>query len=199
LLAALKKQDPHIIFLSSVAVYGEAGRRGMISPDATRHPSSDYGHSKSLCEQSLLSLPFTRCDILRLTPVYDSAHLKDVRKRVFAPVVKNMKIRMMPAPRYSLCHVETLVKTILGILQHPADGRRIRNVADARPYSQNELSAWFPGRAWPLPTLLFEPLYALCHFLPPSFGYKIRCLYCKLFRSNVYDVEKIENVPGHDA
>ena len=197
LLHALKNCDPHFIFLSSVAVYGEAGRSGTVRADAALHPSSDYGRSKQLCEQSILASPLTRCDILRCTPVYDESHWKDVRKRVYLPGAKQLKIRMIPSPRYSLCHVETLAKTIVGILDQPFTGRRVRNVADARAYAQNELLHWFPGRAWPLPTLLLEPFHALTYLLPPSLGHKIRCLYCKLLRSNVYDVENIEIVSSH--
>jgi UDP-glucose 4-epimerase len=194
LLHALKGGDPHFIFLSSVAVYGEAGRSGTVFADASLHPSSDYGRSKQLCEQSILATAFSRCDILRCTPVFDESHLKDLRKRVCLPGLKKLKMRFSPAPRYSLCHVKTLAKTILEILEHPIAGRRVRNVADARPYGQHELLEWFPGRAWPLPILLFEPFYALAFLLPPGLGYKIRCLYCKLFRSNVYDVDHIEKV-----
>jgi nucleoside-diphosphate-sugar epimerase len=194
LLGGIGNQDPHFIFLSSVAVYGEAGRPDAVRPDADLRPSTDYGRSKQLCEQLILASPLTRCDILRCTPVFDVSHLKDVRKRAFLPGLKKLKIRMIPPPRYSLCHVDTLAKTIVGILEQPPIGRRVRNVADDAPYSQRDILSRFPGAACPFPTVVFEPFRAMTYLLPPKLGYKIRCLHHKLLRSNVYDTELIENV-----
>jgi nucleoside-diphosphate-sugar epimerase len=193
LLGGIRDQDPHFIFLSSVAVYGEAGRHDAVRPDADLRPSTDYGRSKELCEEMILASPLRRCDILRCTPVFDESHLKDVRKRVFLPGLKKLKMCMIPSPRYSLCHVETLAKMILGILAEPPAGRRVRNVADAEPYSQRNLLSWFPGAACPLPTILLEPFRATTYILPRIIGYKIRCLHHKLLRSNVYDTESIDN------
>ncbi len=191
ILAAVKGGNPHFIFLSSVAVYGEAGRNGAVTVDAQLRPSTNYGLSKLLCERMIGATPLTSCDILRLAPVFDEEHLKDVRKRVYLPGIKAGKIRIVPPPDYSLCHINTLTAKILELISQPSLGRRVRNVADPMPYRQSELLARFPGRAWPLPEPLLSPFYWLLWLIPGKTGYALRCFYWKLFRSNVYDISSI--------
>lgn len=186
LLDALGPARPHFIFFSSVAVYGEDRRQGPVSATAAVRPATEYGLSKHACERLLQESPLTDVDVLRLAPVFDNTRLSDVRKRVYLPGLP-VKIRLHPAPLYSLCRVETVVDVVRHLVQRGPAGRHVRNVADEAPYSQHTLADWFPGRALPMPITLTMPAYWLANGLPGPLGYRIRCSYLKLFRSNIYD------------
>jgi nucleoside-diphosphate-sugar epimerase len=186
LLRALGQHDPRLIFLSSVAVYGEDRRANPVTVRDPARPATEYGRSKLRCEEHIRVSHLTHCDVLRLAPVYDSDHLKDVRKRVYLPGLPVVKICWKPVPQYSLCHVNTVCEAVLSLLRQKPRGRRVFNVADPVPYKQTELVSWFPGRAISLWSGLLRPLYWSSFLLPATGGYAIRCLYCKLFQSNIY-------------
>ena len=184
-LRAVQSVDPRLIFLSSVAVYGEDRRDGAVAVDAELRPATEYGLSKKLCEEMLLQSRLTHFDILRLTPAFDEHHMTDVRKRAFLPGLP-IKLRVVPSPVHSLCHVNTVTQTVLSLLDRPPRARSVMNVADHTLYSQREIASWFPGRAVPLPVALVRPLYYATHLLPGKLGYRLRCTYWKLMKSNVY-------------
>lgn len=186
LLKAIEGQDPRLIFLSSVAVYGEDQRSTPVSTNDEARPATDYGKSKLQCEKLVLESNVKNCDILRLAPVYDETHVKDLKKRVYLPGPLKIKLRFWPSPLYSLCNIETVVQSVLNLLNQPPGDHVIRNVADPRPYGQNELLAWFSGVSFPLPTFVFKPFYYATYLLPNRIGYPYRCTYWKLFGLNVY-------------
>ncbi len=185
-LSAVAELDIRFVFLSSVAVYGEDRRFMPVSTNDDLRPSTDYGNSKLHCERLILQSGIKHCDILRLTPVYDESHLNDIRKRVYLPGPFKAKWRFWPAPYYSLCHVRTVGECIIRTLRQPSCGHMIQNVADPKPYSQNELLSWFPGRSIPLPTFIVGPLYYVMSLLPRRTCYSYRCMYWKLYHSNTY-------------
>jgi len=177
-----------IIFLSSVAVYGEENRNKQVVIGDTLRPSTDYGKSKLICEEHVLGSDIKNCTILRLAPVYDQKHMLDVRKRVFLPGLSSIKMIIKPSPQYSLTSIDTVSKTVLSILSKSPDGQNIYNISDSKTYNQRELTTWFSGKEITLPVTLTKPFYWLTYLLPNKYGYKIRCYYWKLFRSNVYEV-----------
>ncbi len=191
-LQAIHKRAPRMIFLSSVSVYGEYGRRGPVAVGDELRPATDYGKSKALCEQRIMASDIEHCDILRLAPVYGEAHLDNVRKRVFLPGFPRVKIQLHPSPKYSLCHLDTVVKTVLDLLGRAAAGHRIIHVADPQPYDQNELASRFTGVSVPLPANLLRPISWSSFLLPRRYGYPLRCLCSKLFSSNVYTTVAME-------
>ncbi|MBM3883668.1 MAG: NAD(P)-dependent oxidoreductase [Verrucomicrobia bacterium] len=185
LLGGLRERQPQFLLFSSVAVYGEEGREGAVPVTAPLRPGSEYGRSKRACEEMLSSSGLANVDVLRLAPVFDPSNLRDVRKRVFAPGLP-IRVRWLPAPRYSLCHLETVVRTVLQLLDRGPAGRRIQHVADPEPYVQSELTRWFRGPMIRLPVAWTRPVYWLLRSVPGESGYALRCLYCKLVESNVY-------------
>lgn len=187
-LIVFEERTQHIIFLSSVAVYGEDKRYRSVSVNDDLRPSTDYGKSKMICEDRILASNIEHCDILRLTPVFNKNHMMDIRKRVFLPGLSSYKMILNPSPCYSLVNINTVVQTIMNIIYQKPNGRRIFNVADPIPYDQNNLSSWFPEKGFFLPVSITKPLYWLTFLLPKKLGYAIRCLYWKLFHSNIYDV-----------
>jgi UDP-glucose 4-epimerase len=185
-LRAVEGMDVRLVFFSSVAVYGEDKRTGPVTIDDDLRPSTDYGRSKVECERLLGESSVRNSDILRLAPVYDESHMKDVRKRVYLPGPLPIKLRFRPSPQYSLCKIDTVTSFIVRLLGEAPRGRAVYNVADAKPYDQNELSSWFPGRSVPLPVGLVQPLYYMLGLLPGPIRYSLRCVYWKLLKSNVY-------------
>jgi nucleoside-diphosphate-sugar epimerase len=177
-----------MIFLSSVAVYGEDDRPLPVSVDATPRPATEYGHSKLVCEKMVSNSHLTKCDILRMAPVYDNKHLQDVSKRVYFPGLRGIKMRIFPQPYYSLCHVNLVGDVIQKCILRSCFGGRILHVADHDPYSQHELVKWFKGITIPFPMIFARPLYLLGRMIPGAKGYAIRCLFSKLFLSNTYVV-----------
>jgi len=99
---------PHFIFLSSVAVYGEDGHNNSVNVCEKLRPSTDYGMSKVYCEEIIRKSGIQKWHILRLAPVFDQNHSKDIMKRVYFPGQSKFKMRVTPSPQYSFCHIETL-------------------------------------------------------------------------------------------
>jgi len=189
ILEALRGRNPRFLFLSSVAVYGEDRRTGPVGVDAELRPATDYGRGKKTCEELLLKSELTHCDILRLAPVYDARHVRDLRKRACLPGLSNAKFLLTPEPAYSLCHVDTLSRIVVNCLSQPPRGRRIVNVADPVAYAQHQIASWFPGRTIGLRRSLVRPFYYVTYLLPPRLGYSLRCTYWKLMHSNVYQTD----------
>ena len=188
ILKAFGDRTSHIVFLSSVAVYGEQDRNNTVAVSDTLRPSTDYGKSKLICEKYILESEIKNCTILRLAPVYNPKHMLDIRKRVFFPGLSSTKMIIKPSPQYSLTSIETVIQTVLSILSKGADGQIIYNISDSEAYNQWELTTWFSGKEITIPVILTKPFYWVTYLLPKKYGYKIRCYYWKLFRSNVYEV-----------
>ena len=187
LVEAINDVDIPMIFFSSVAVYGEAGRNTPIAPDASLRPSTDYGRSKKVCE-SFLNDSLNRVVFLRMAPVFDQGHMDDVRKRGFLPGL-GLKVCFFPESKYSLANSRTVVEVVESLVKSEiTPGIHLTNVADAEPYGQHKIASWFPGKGLPLWTGIFTPLAWLLLLCPGKRGYKFRCLFHKFFCSNVYQV-----------
>lgn len=193
LISGLKK-DIHFILLSSVAVYSRCGQKGAGSPWAETNPPTAYGKSKAASEELVIRHGFRKVDILRLPPVYDEDHLADVRKRVFLPVLKQVRFRLHPSPKYSLCHVSKIGSVIAGLVEDKEDKTRIFHVADDTRYSQHQLCGWFSGPVLPVPVVLLKPFLAPLWLVPSEGCRKIRYNINKLFFDNVYDTETVKQI-----
>ena len=181
------KRTTDIIILSSVAVYGEDNRKNPVLVGDIQRPSTDYGKSKLICEEHVLKSDIKNCTILRLAPVYDEKHMVDIRKRVFFPVLP-IKMRIIPSPKYSLTSIDTVISCVVRIVSQRIEGKNIFNISDPEPYTQKELTTWFPGREIVLPVFVTKPFYWLTYLLPQKYGYMFRCYYWKLFCSNIYEI-----------
>lgn len=184
-LKAFSTSETHMIFLSSVAVYGEDGRVGNVSVEDDLRPSTNYGKSKMKCEE-IIKNNLRNCDILRLAPVYDKNHLNDIRKRVFLPFSPSLKMTITPSPQFSLSNINTVIQAVLTVISMGPNGQRVFNIADPVPYSQRVLSSWFSSREINISFFFTRPFYWLTYLLPKKRGYFLRCLYWKMFKSNIY-------------
>jgi nucleoside-diphosphate-sugar epimerase len=185
LVDAIADPATHFLYFSSVAVYGEAGRRWPIGLDADLRPSTEYGRSKRECESLLIKSPLKNIDILRLTPVFDEQHLRDVRKRVFVPGLQ-LKVQFSPEPRHSLAHVQNVVQEVMKVLDRGPQGWCLHQIADPKAYGQGDLARQFEGPSITIQEPLLRPVYWCSFMLPGSRGYALRCLYSKLIHSNTY-------------
>ena len=98
---------------------------------------------------------------------------------------------MIPPPRYSLAHLDTVLDKIYSFIEIYPKGKGVFNVFDKNTYSQNILATWFKGFSIPLPIFLVFPIYLFFNLIPGKKGYTLRCLYWKIFQSNIYTTEQL--------
>ena len=194
ILAAIDNVEQFVYF-STTTVYGEEGRKGFVSPREELRPASLYGIGKKRCEEMIREKNFRSLAICRPTPVYDEHRMRNMQVRAYFPFTR-MKIRLIPSPSYSLCHVRTIVENVTKIVEEVKPGVSIRNLADAKPYTQNHIAKQFPGFNLPLPSCLFLPFYFALKLIPGKKSYQLRCMYRKLFCSCLYSNEVVDT-PGH--
>lgn len=191
LLRAVESCNPHFLFASSVAVYGEAGRGTIISASDEPRPATEYGRSKLECERILRKSALTDIEALRFAPVYSSERLTDVSKRVLFPGLSNARMWILPQPRYSLCHIDRVSQGIMDLIAERRQGRRLRNFCDQNPYGQHQVASWFEGPRFPIFTWLGFPFAAATRMLPGVWGYRIRCDLHKLLFTHLYDSQPV--------
>ena len=177
-----------LIFMSSVSVYGAPCSEKSIPIKINPTPIDSYGLGK-LYDEKLFMANFSHLDILRLSPVYDSHHLQDIKKRVFLPKL-NIKVMIRPTPYYSLCKLDEVLKVVIRCMQYDSS-QRIFHVGESRPISQNELVRWFSGRYIVFPQLIFKVIFFL---LPKSFTIfnGISLMLKKFGLNNIYEVGHID-------
>jgi len=185
-LDAVIEKQPVFIYISSVSVYGEADRKMPIVVEDELWPASEYGRSKVACEKMVQDSLLKHYHLLRIAPIYDETHTKDIAKRVFFPSQNSFKMVLKPAPLHSFCHLMKLSQTVLQLVDNPVSESSILNVTDPLPCDQNELAARFKGINVIIPLKLVEFLYPLTFLVPKKYRYAVRCMYCKLFRSTIY-------------
>lgn len=176
--------NTHFIFLSSISVYGEDKRHSRISVNDELRPSTFYGKSKKECEEMILNSS-GNVDVLRLCPVYSINKLDDIKKRVFFPLFP-FRIEIFPSPDYSLCSLELVSRCVGEIINRGSKNKNIYNILDPIDYKQKEISSCFPNLKIPIFEILFKPLYYFTYLINFKRGYHLRCLYWKLFKSNLY-------------
>lgn len=186
LLAAFEQQ-PHWVFLSSVAVYGDRDHATVSTPI---HPIDPYACSKASSEEELLaSVP--ELDIVRLCPVYDETHLDDVRKRVFVPGTA-IRLNIHPAPSHTLCNAESAAAQIADRVSRQTAGQYLLHVVDTPAVPQTELRAWFTGPAVTVPALAIKPLVILLDIMPFAVLRGVARNLRKLFWSVTYEPGSVE-------
>ena len=176
------------IYLSSISVYGLEGSRSTVTIEDKKKPATKYGMSKLKCEEIIQNSDMDSIIILRPAPVFDDNHLADVKKRVYFPKQNIFKLVIKPAPKFSLCHINTLTTFILKLVDDkPPPPLQIMNVADPVPYNQNELASKFSGIEISIHSFLFFPIYKFFKTFDSGLGYTISCNLGKLLCDNIYE------------
>jgi len=187
---AVEPVHPQFILASSIAVYGEDGRTFPVDVGDETSPVTDYGNSKLNSESVLRQSQMLNWHIMRLCPVFDDQHLRDVSKRIYFPVAP-LRMRFKPSVRYSLCRIGTVTKQTTAAITEDK-GKWVHIVGDSCPYEQNDLLGWFSGPQIPIPLVIIRPIYWVLGLLPTGLGRRLRSSYIKLFYSNIY-------IPGQIA
>ena len=152
LINAFGATQPHWIFLSSISVYGERYLGSCVPIEFSPLASEDYGKGK-LRDENSLSKICEHLDIVRLTPIYDIEHMKDIKKRVFIPKTA-IKLKILPSPTYSFCEIRVVCDMVLRCLYDSPD-RRLHQIGDKSSISQHDLVKRFPGISIIVPQLFF--------------------------------------------
>lgn len=187
LISCFDESQPHWIFMSSIAVYGNAYTNNPMEIILKPMPVDDYGSGKLIDENLLLS-NCKNLDILRLPPVYNDENLDDVKKRVFIPFF-NKKIIITPAPLYTLCHTSKIVDAVSKCLKNSDSRKEIIHLGNTEPFNQNELSKWFDGKGIRIP----QRVFLLSFYLLPKriyFFKSVAYMIKKLGLNNTYKIEK---------
>ena len=187
LFDATRHWDARWIHLSSVAVYGDDRRNGPVSVDADLRPATNYGRAKLACERFLRQCQLPDCRILRITPVYSPNALRNLAVRVYLPGTP-LRMKIRPEPRHSLCALDRLIARVRNHVEDARVRIWIENTADPVPHGQHELARRFDrGPLIPISERIFRLIYVALALIPGGGVDQLRCVYWKLFRSNVYE------------
>ncbi len=136
--ACRKKHVKHLIFTSSISVYGRK-RNGSLTEDSALMPSDKYSFSKMLAEQEITKsdVPYT---ILRMSNIYGPGFERSFFK-VFRAVNEGKMVIVGNGQNHvSLIHINDVVKALMLVKDNPqACTNRIYNLGDGSVYTQEGL------------------------------------------------------------
>jgi nucleoside-diphosphate-sugar epimerase len=132
----------HVVFLSTVSVYGSL--KGRLAPDehTPARPVDGYGESKVAAEQEILTfskehaIPHT---IFRLAPVYGKNFLLNIKKRVYLPGAMAFYKVGEGDQRISLAAARNVVEAICQSIERSSRLRGTFNLKDRVDYPVNEI------------------------------------------------------------
>lgn len=137
--AAVENQIERFVFFSTIAVYGDSSE--VLDENSEPKPTTDYGSSKLEAERIALTASELNTTVLRLPVVYGARDRGNVAKLVEAIQRNRYFIVGDGLNLKSMVAVENVVDAAL----LAADDRRAIGqtfiIADARPYSQQEIAA----------------------------------------------------------
>lgn len=173
------------IFISSVAVYGEANRTFPLKTSDYCKPCSSYGQGK-LKDEEIISSSYKDFIILRLCPVIEGDDT-DLLKRVYLPRTK-IKYRSPYKRVYSFLSHKTIFKCIDNIINQNEITNKIINLKDPLNYSESEILNKYSGIQIKIPLIISEATFLILNifsFIPKI--YKINCLLTKMLKTNTYE------------
>ena len=173
------------IFISSVAVYGEANRTFPLKTSDYCKPYSSYGQGK-LKDEEIISSSCKDFIILRLCPVIEGDDT-DLLKRVYLPRTK-IKYRSPYKRVYSFLSHKTIFKCIDNIINQNEITNKIINLKDPLNYSESEILNKYSGIQIKIPLIISEATFLILNifsFIPKI--YKINCLLTKMLKTNTYE------------
>ncbi|NJN69628.1 MAG: NAD-dependent epimerase/dehydratase family protein [Nitrospira sp.] len=161
--AAVSSGTKHVVFASSVKVFGEA-MDGCIDESQAPAPQTPYGQSKWQAEQ-LVSEYAGRYDLtavsLRLPMVYGPTKKGNLYRMIEA--IDHGQFPALPRLRAvrSLLHVENFVQAVVRCLQSSNFSHAAYIVADAEPYCVTDLYDWLRAGLGKAPVRWRVPLWML--------------------------------------
>ena len=128
----------HLIFPSSVDVYGRA-RREKLTEDSLLKPTDMYGHSKMLAEELIKETSKPTYTIFRIAAIYGPGFEKSFFK-VFE-IIRDGKARIIGKGdnRIALVHISDVVRAFLLAERRAISRGKVYNLSDGAEYTQNSL------------------------------------------------------------
>lgn len=144
LMQGIAERAPErLVFVSSVAVYGEPGA-AVLDEFSPCSPTTAYGGAKLLAERLLLSWSLDRgvkTTVLRPPLVYGPG-AKGNLERLLRLLVKTRgvlpRLPVLGAGR-AMVHVDDLIAACLMVCQHPETAGKVYNVTDGHAYTAEEI------------------------------------------------------------
>jgi len=193
-----------IIFLSSIAVYGEGNTSKPVAEKDNCQPTSHYAQSKLEAERRLLALfdagLIYKLIILRLAPVYDRQWSLNFDRRVFAPKKIFYLKYGSGLQKMSALARPNLIDFITFLIKRSVDDRTVEifNVCDREDYDFKEIIQIFsrsgilpkrPSFSVPLSAVWIATRVAGC-LLPKKRRWLHSC-YDKLGSNLIFDNTKM--------
>jgi len=195
--AAIRYKAQKFLFLSSVSVYGEGKGVTPDIPLSELAPRDAYGWSKLEAEKFCLSKrDEIKMYILRASPIYSRHDLDGIKSRVYVPgTLHCVAVLIRPdVPRFSVCHINTVVKAIrLCLREACSDG--LYNVSDAHYYTHRELMEKVfeiegKGITVPFSDALTQWIYRSACAVFPWFKLYISTMFKKVCGENIFPPSK---------
>ena len=160
LLDALEKSAKHVVFFSSMSVYGE-DQSESLPEDAPKNPNTPYGQSKLEAENYLKDWGRKNNIIttsLRLSLVYGPGNKGNIYDMIRAIDRGRFLLIGNGRNKRSMVYVKNVVKVALGVAgQEGANGEAF-NVTDGIDYTLKEIYETIAGCLGKKPRSLFIPL-----------------------------------------
>ena len=137
-----KDKVKHIIFLSTVSVYGDSANISIVDENTRTAPADYYGESKLAAESAVKYYCQSygiHYSIFRLVPVYGDSFLLNVEKRTCLPGKTAFYKIGSGEQRLSLVSINNVVDVIVGSINNPVFLDRTFIVKDLQDYSINEI------------------------------------------------------------
>lgn len=129
----------HVIFTSSVDVYGHA-RKEPLTEESELKPNDKYGYSKMLAEQEMAKFQ-DKVDytILRMAAIYGRGFEGSYFKLFKA--IREGKAYLIGSGKnhLALIHIEDVINAFIMAAENVKESRNLYNLSDGYPYTQAEL------------------------------------------------------------
>ncbi len=148
LLSTVAKANParqvHVIFASTVSVYGFGRGKELLTETSEVRPKTVYAKSKHIAEQLFqsyaLSNPNIKYTVMRLGTIYGKGYEKPSFCKVFRLIRKGeMRYVGSGTNHMTLVNVNDAVDAFLRVSLMQKCSNKVYNVTDGQPYTQREL------------------------------------------------------------
>ncbi len=136
----------HIIFLSTVSVYGKAAKQHTPDENTSPLPVDFYGESKLAAENEIIAfcdsskIPYT---ILRMVPVYGPDFLVNLNKRILLPKKIGFYRISTGKQKISLCSIGNVTRALSQCMNNPVCFNETFIVKDGEDYSLEEIILFY--------------------------------------------------------
>ncbi len=137
--ASISNKVPHIIFSSSVDVYGK-DREDVLTEESRLAPTDKYGHSKALAEKEIeRHSGKIRYTIMRTSAIYGSEFAASYFKMFRAVKEGKAYIIGNGSNHLSLVHIDDVVSAYMLAMESGTGTSGIYNISDGVAYTQEQL------------------------------------------------------------